>query len=504
MKNASNRVQVCATPPKQPVLAPTDIEARYRIAAPHPQSTADRSAIFLRDCCVLLAILILFAGAAGSAHAIPAFAKKTGLRCSACHEAWPKLNAFGQAFRDNGYQIGNERDSPVYASPLYWAAGVRYTPEWHRELNSAQATNQAAHGVQPVITQGFDLSGIDLWFAGLLSKNISFLVLPSSDEFGNFHFESGWVRFDNLLKSPWINLKAGKFELDTVVSEKRMLTLSQVGGIYQMYHYLPLIDTRAYAVAPMAVGETGVSTTNFGLGDNQLGLELGGHSHNDYTRYTVAVLTSSDGAVNLPQGKSYDLYVDASRSVMVNKLGPQTFGAFNYLGQSSTRYLTQAPPGGGPPVNIAGSGYGNQLFTRTGGYALLSAKKLDIVPMYMHATENADIALGIPSNDPLPSGIRNPAWNGRMLELFYTQNLQFIVIARYEDIRNSRQLFQSSAGNFGDMDVETIAFRWMPFMHSRAGLAICPEYSKLHQIGASATGSNQTLSSTFIGLDFAF
>jgi cytochrome c553 len=40
--------------------------------------------------------------------------------------------------------------------------------------------------------------------------------------------------------------------------------------------------------------------------------------------------------------------------------------------------------------------------------------------------------------------------------------------------------------NFGDMDVETIAFRWMPFMHSRAGLAICPEYSKLHQIGASA------------------
>jgi hypothetical protein len=82
--------------------------------------------------------------------------------------------------------------------------------------------------------------------------------------------------------------------------------------------------------------------------------------------------------------------------------------------------------------------------------------------------------------------------------------LQLIFIARYEDIRNSRQLFQSSAGNFGDMDVETIAFRWMPFMHSRAGLAICPEYSKQHQIGASTIGTNQTLSSAFIGLDFAF
>ena len=452
----------------------------------------------------ILAILLACVGFPEKASAIPAFAKKTGLRCSACHEAWPKLNAFGQAFRDNGYQIGNERDSPIYASPLYWPAGVRYTPQWHRERNSAEATNQSATGVQPVSTQGFDLSGIDLWFAGLLAKNISFVVLPSSDEYANFHLESGWVRFDNLMKSPWLNLKAGKFELDTVVSEKRMLTLSQVGGTYQMYHFLPLIDPKASATTPVAAGETGVSTTGFGLGDNQLGLELGGHSHNDYTRYTVSLLSSSDGSVNLPTSKGYDTYMDVSQSVMVNRLGPQTFGAFNYIGQSPTRYLTQTPAGGGAPANIAGSGYGNRDFTRTGGYALLSAKKLDVVPMFMHATESADIALGIPSNEATPKGVQNPSWNGRMLELYYTENLQFIVIARYEDIRDSRQVFASSISNFGDMDVETIAVRWMPFMHSRAGLAICPEYSKLHQIGASATQTNQTLSSAFIGLDFAF
>lgn len=451
-----------------------------------------------------LAILLVFLSGPQTASAIPAFAKKTGLRCSACHEAWPKLNAFGQAFRDNGYQIGNERDSPIYLSPLYWPAGVRITPQWHRERNGAEATDQSASGVQPVTTQGFDLSGIDFWFAGLLAKNISFVVLPSSDEYGNFHFESAWVRFDNLLKSPWLNIKAGRYEMDTVVSEKRILTLSQVGGIYQMYHYLPLVDPKAYRATPMVAGETGVSTTSFGLGDNQLGLELGGHSHNDYTRYTVSLLSSSDGAVNLPTSKGYDTFMDVSRSVMVNSLGPQTFGAFTYIGQSPTRYLTQTPAGGGTPVNIPGSGYGNKEFSRTGGYALLSAKKIDLVPMYTHATENADIALGIPSNQAAPIGVQNPTWNGRMLEAFYTQNLQFIVIARYEDIRNSRQIFASSAGNFADMDVETIAFRWMPFMHSRAGLAICPEYSKLHQIGASAIGSNQTLSSAFIGLDFAF
>lgn len=452
----------------------------------------------------VLALLLIFVGGSETASALPIFAKKTGLRCSACHEAWPKLNAFGQAFRDNGYQIGNERDSPRYLSPLYWPAGARFATAWHRELNTAQATDQSATGVQPVTTQGFDISGIDLWFAGLLEKNISFVVLASSDEYADFHFESGWVRFDNLLKSPWLNVKAGKFELDNVVSEKRMLTLSQVGGIYQIYHYLPLIDAKAYAATPIAAGETGVSTTGFGLGDNQLGLEVAGHSNNDYTRASISLLTSSDGAVNLPTSKGYDAFLAASHQVNINSLGPERIGAFSYIGQSPTRYLTQTPAGGGTPVNIPGSGYGNKDFTRTGAYALFSAKKLDLVPMYTHGTESADIALGIPSNEAAPKGVQNPTWNGRMLEAYYTQNLQFIVIARYEDIRNSRQVFASSPNNFGDMDVETIAFRWMPFMHSRAGLAICPEYSKMHQTGASAIESNQTLSSAFIGLDFSF
>ena len=60
-----------------------------------------------------------------------------------------------------------------------------------------------------VTASGFDLSGLDLWTAGTLSKNISFLVLPSADASGNFHFEAAWVRFDNLLGSRWLNLKVG-------------------------------------------------------------------------------------------------------------------------------------------------------------------------------------------------------------------------------------------------------------------------------------------------------
>ena len=39
------------------------------------------------------------------AGAIPAFARKYNVACSSCHEAWPKLNDFGELFRDNGWKL---------------------------------------------------------------------------------------------------------------------------------------------------------------------------------------------------------------------------------------------------------------------------------------------------------------------------------------------------------------------------------------------------------------
>ena len=447
-------------------------------------------------------MLTLLLASALPSSAIPAFARKTGLRCSACHEAWPKLSNFGQTFKDNGYQIGNERDSPVFLSPYYWPISLRITPQWHNELNTATATYQSKTGVQPVSSQGFDLSGMDMLTAGLLSRNISFLLVPSSDEHGNFHFESAWVRFDNILNQSWVNIKAGKMELDQVVSEKRIFTLSSNGGVYQIYHYLPQVDAAAFALAPTVAGESGTSATSFGLGDNQLGLEVMGHSRNGHTRLSASLLSSSDGSVNLPNGGSYDTYLAGSQAFDAGKFGVQRVGGFGYVGQASTRYLTQTT--GGSTTPISGSGYGNKTFTREGAFGLFAVKHLDVVPMYTHATESPFIALGIPSNDALPTGVQSPTWNGRMLEVDYFLGLQFVAVARYEDIRNSKQLFAGSKSSFGDLDAETVALRWYPFMTSRDGLAIHFEYSKVHSIGISPIGGNQTTRSGFVGLDFAF
>src|SRR5574342_41363 len=45
------------------------------------------------------------------ANAIPAFARKYKTSCATCHTAFPKLTAFGEAFRRNGFQFPNGGDA---------------------------------------------------------------------------------------------------------------------------------------------------------------------------------------------------------------------------------------------------------------------------------------------------------------------------------------------------------------------------------------------------------
>src|SRR5919205_101998 len=92
----------------------------------------------------------------GSANALPAFARKYGLRCSACHEAWPMLNYFGQKFKDNGYQLMNDKDAPIWQNPSYWPITLRITPFWSRESTNKIATDTST-GVASLATTGFNL-----------------------------------------------------------------------------------------------------------------------------------------------------------------------------------------------------------------------------------------------------------------------------------------------------------------------------------------------------------
>ena len=93
-----------------------------------------------------LVLVFLILSASQSANALPAFARKYGLRCSACHESWPMLNYFGQKFKDNGYQLMNDRDSPIWQNPGYWPVTFRIIPIWHRVSAGKEEVDTYAGG----------------------------------------------------------------------------------------------------------------------------------------------------------------------------------------------------------------------------------------------------------------------------------------------------------------------------------------------------------------------
>src|SRR5580658_4032726 len=292
-----------------------------------------------------LVLVFLVLSASQPASALPAFARKYGLRCSACHESWPMLNFFGQKFKDNGYQLMNDRDAPIWQNPGYWPVTFRITPIWHRVSTGEVAVDQGS-GVSRITTSGFDLSGLDFHTGGTLEKNISFYVLPSSDSTATFHFETVMGRLDNLFGSSWLNVKLGKFELDNLLSEKRILTLTGNGGIYQTYHFMPVGDGNIFGQ----------------IGDNQLGIEYMGHSLNDRTRISASLVSSSDGNVGLTTtANAYTGFFAASQAFDAGRLGVQRVGFYAMAGEASTSYLTS---GGGVP--ILGSGTGNKSFSREG------------------------------------------------------------------------------------------------------------------------------------------
>ena len=434
-----------------------------------------------------LAFGLLFASLQ-PAYGIPAFARKYGLPCSACHEGWPMLNNFGQHFKDNGYQLGNDRDAPIYQEPSYWPIMFRTTPIWHRENNNRRVIDSVPGGSSngqveaSVTTSGFDLHGLDVITAGTLYKNISFFVQPFIGS-NDINLAQSWVRLDNLAGSSWLNVKMGKFELDEPISQERSLTINDTGAPYYTYFYTPPGDNNAFV----------------GIGFPQLGVELSGH--NDATRYSVAVVTDSNGGTGLPTNQSYDVYANFNQSFEARWFGRQQLGAYGLVGRSPTYFQTNNG------VPIPGTGQGNRSFYRVGAYGHWFLKQFDFYTFFMHGYDNVFLGNSVPANQPslLPVGAVAPTFNGGFVEAHYNPNARLIFLTRYELDRMSRQANPGIPKNAGNLDTWTVGYRWYPIMSPRAGLAWTQEYSRISNAGAAPiSGKDDFHNSYLMGFDFDF
>src|SRR5580700_8031001 len=259
------------------------------------------------------------------ASAIPAFARKYSLRCTACHESWPVLNDFGRNFRDNGYQLRLGKDDTVTAEPGYWPVAIHVTPSYVYTKVTNQATDQ---GTKDIGTGGIADASIDLLTAGVLTPNISFLVVPTgfaSD--GNVHLESYWAYFTRLIgNSDWFNVRIGQFEIDLPASAHRNLELTDS---YLLYSYHPSVP-----------GATSVSA--YDMGQNQRGVEFVGHDADSQTRYTFTVFSAQDslGSGNAVSSPSFYGHVQKYFRFKEGLVSQAEVGAWGAVANYPTTFLT--------------------------------------------------------------------------------------------------------------------------------------------------------------------
>lgn len=411
---------------------------------------------------------------------IPSFARKTGLRCTSCHESWPVLNDFGRLYRDKGYQLRLGQDDPTTTTPGYWPAAIRATP--HYEFNTL--TNQETDsGKTDFKTGGFADIGMDLLTGGTLSENAAFQVVAagfSPDESPTL--ESYWVYLPKLFfKSDWFNLRLGKYELDLPLSGHRSINLTNP---YLVYGYHPEPDDNAAAA--------------FSLAENQRGVEIVGTDRRSFTRYVLSVFNANESpgsrtVFDSPSGYAHvqKFWQTASRAAPEIALG--VFGAYaNY----PTTSLTSA----GEP--IPGQGGNLQGSLRYGGEAQVwfgpLVAPLHLVLVYAHGKDKRALFTGADQD-----GI----WNGGFAQLIWVppaERLHWGLFARYDLIRNSRQPLAALPKDLNDQDQFTLGLKYTISYSNRTEYALHAEYSTDRIRKTAFDGSDIRAGTAFIGIDFAY
>ncbi|MBV8146721.1 MAG: hypothetical protein JO184_17140, partial [Gammaproteobacteria bacterium] len=155
-----------------------------------------------RSALVLLAVALL--AVAPRAHAVPSFARQTGMACEACHTVYPELTHFGRVFKANGYILSNVKQvrdvsgkkeellSLAQTVPLSIMAQISYTQMKTAvpDLSTAGAPGVAQNG-----TAGFPQQ-LSLFYAGKVAPNFgAFVQITYANDSGTIGIDNTDLRF---------------------------------------------------------------------------------------------------------------------------------------------------------------------------------------------------------------------------------------------------------------------------------------------------------------------
>jgi hypothetical protein len=334
---------------------------------------------------LLAAISILCLPSTGKA--IPAFARKYGFNCNMCHTAFTRLNDFGQRYRDNGYQIPGQTggEKSVFDTSIPIAMRTTVGISYYK-------TDQGS-------TSGFNVYGLDLLGAGVLQKNISFMLIytpridePAADFTGTAPSQPGAIESANLVFSNIVqdafNLRVGRFE--------------------PAYH--PFSSKRKFAIfSNYEVYTFPTPMNNFVFDDNQIGVEATGKLPFGL-KYGMGVV---NGTGALPDNNTQkDYYLNLSQTVGKGdgQNAGQRVGIFGYYGSQPTKTNALFI---GPTGETNGSD--NKTFYRFGGHGSFNWEMFNLGILFMKGVDDKDLnPLDPTENYEYTGGLVDFNWAGLM------------------------------------------------------------------------------------------
>jgi hypothetical protein len=433
-------------------------------------------------------------------EAIPAFARKTGLACSACHEVWPRLNGFGVNFRDRGYRLKRGRDAPVELDPSFWPLSLRTTAGYQYQRSTLVPTDTSAIATQ---TGTFGFTGLDVWAAGTLGDRLSFAITYTPGLVGagfqlggngaGGDLESAWIGYNDLIEN-WLNFRVGKHALDLPIDEHRQITLTSG---YNVYHFLPQ-----------------GTVLSFQPGNNQAGIEMYGHSEYSRVRYSVSLMNERNSAFfssNVVSNPVLWGHFTAEQYLDNDFLAAVKAGVFGSMGWHPTagQACTPAPPGAAPGCTpIAGQSLGANSVIQGSGYR--NAKHYSYGAeghLQFFSTVNPLTLTGIVWGNTqemalIANATQDARWLGALVEAVYTVNPRLSLIGRYELIRNRQAGVPAQPLALGDLTSYTGAIRHTYELTSRTEAALHLEVTRLRTDAGNGTAPDQIIG--LAAADFTF
>jgi hypothetical protein len=364
---------------------------------------------------ILLVVWALLASAPKSS-AIPAFSRKYQTSCTTCHNNYPELNDFGEAFKKNGFKFPKDdevfvKEPPVLLGskaqkeafpgavypgeiPGYLPIGFRY--EGNFTVNRKQPAGVIQQKGFAPRTDLFAPNTFTIISAGSFGQNLSFWIdddisVGAANADGGMG--DGWLKYSDLghgigLPKNSLNVRFGQFELDLPFTQAKTI-------------YLSPFDIYGEAAVAGSLGTVNNPTI---FGSPQRGIEFGGTPNNGNFNWSVAVTNGSN--VGTATRSSKDVYVRISQKFNLER-DPESRNAIQAAGATGPRDHTSIRLGffyyyGKNQQNQDGKLFPGlatiqEPFYRVGGDLRFKYRKLELFGLGMYGHDDNHTVSGDPA-----------------------------------------------------------------------------------------------------------